>query len=458
MFSSRKPLAIALALVMMFAMLAPAAMAAPQWVHGVTITSPTTAAPVYVNPGGTPNSFTVKYDLTIVGTQVDDVQVRFRALDSAHHFVVWTSEIIVASNALVTGDNHMTSAAIFPWWASGPYDLEVCARDLGSPPGGAQGEWFCDVQEAALFLDTDGPGVELVKPAQGGWITGEDYLLVGKAWDPWWAKDDPLLRYGGIERTWFDYCVLSNWQTELKFCGPTDQSWITIAQGVATPGVPDQYDAIWNSTQVPDDWGVIRFCAEDLVGLMACDWHHVFVENRVTISLQAGWNLISTPLLLYDDDIADVLLHLNVDAHLYVKSVWAFDGSTWTWWQPGVAASTLSKIVDGKGYWIEMKTPANLTFVGSWLGAGGDETPPTYGVIDGWNLIGYTHFARPTALFPTSTAANYLGPNVYPNVQALLRYNPWTGYYIAVYDSQHMTLGAGYWLATTQAGTIRPGY
>ena len=57
MFRSQKrasrPLTIAIALVAMLVMLVPAAIAAPEWVHGVTIDSPTTDDPEYVNPGRT---------------------------------------------------------------------------------------------------------------------------------------------------------------------------------------------------------------------------------------------------------------------------------------------------------------------------------------------------------------------------------------------------------------------
>ncbi len=81
MFSSRKPLAIALTLVIMLAMLVPATMAAPEWVHGVNITSPTQAAPASVNPAMSNNSFVVKYDLSILPTQVDDIGVTIRVVE-----------------------------------------------------------------------------------------------------------------------------------------------------------------------------------------------------------------------------------------------------------------------------------------------------------------------------------------------------------------------------------------
>ena len=100
MFSSRKPLAIALTLVIMLAMLVPAAMAAPEWVHGVNITSPTQANPAYVNPARNSGvvavrreagdkGFKAKFDLSIIGTQVDDILVTIRAIDANNHVAVW---------------------------------------------------------------------------------------------------------------------------------------------------------------------------------------------------------------------------------------------------------------------------------------------------------------------------------------------------------------------------------
>jgi len=461
MFASRKPLAIALAIVMLFAMLVPAAMAAPaapQYLHGITITAPVTAAKAYVKTSSLPAKFDLGFTLAIQDTQVYDVGVWWW-LESAYNVTYPTNpaapmpentwnKVYQAADLQVTSLSKtvpftITNTAPNPLPADGWYDLHVCAKDL---VGDFDPEpyVFCTVQTNVVLLDRVAPDVHLLKPggAHGDeiWITGKDYLLVGTAEDAW-----------GIKKAWFEYRASPN------------NDWIKIpaTDAVATPGVPGQYEAIWDSSMVQDDWAWIRICAEDMVGHKTCSGPNqngteVWVENHYTISLRPGWNLISSPLLPYDTDIADVLLHLNV-AHDQVKSVWTYDPTAavpWQSWAP-TGPSTLTEIVDGKGYWIEMKTVAELTIEGTWLAAGGEEVPPEYGVSEGWNLIGYTHFGRPINHFPPSTVSNYLGE---VTAQALLRYNASTGHYYAVYGPQHMTPGAGYWLATAANGSIRPGY
>lgn len=455
MLASRKPLAIALVFVVLFAMLAPAATAAPEWTHGVKITAPTTAAPAYVNPGGSNNTFKVKYDLTIVGTQVDDIQVRFRALDPNNAVAVWTFQYIIASNSLLTGVNAMTSPTLTPSGPNGWYNLEVCARDADIPTPGA---WFCDVVSHALLLDPDAPGAKLVKPASGAVISGKDYLMVGKAWDPIWAENDPLMQYGGVKETWFEYCAITNWQPTTEACGLTDQSWIKLGNGTPTAGVPLQYQFIWDSTAVPDDHGAVRFCAKDFVGLQTCDASPVFVVNRFTVSLRPGWNLISTPLMLYDDDMDAVLLHLVAKGT--VKDVYTAqnmnagepDVYVWKKWVPG----DTMKFEDGQGYWINMKAADQLTFVGSFKTTG-PAAPPEYPVFEGWNLIGYTHWGQPTSHWiGDKKVADYLGMPLSPSVEALWRYDAWTETYVPMYLMDLMVKGAGYWLGIAQGGTINP--
>jgi len=442
-------------LVIVLAMLVPVAMAAPEWVHGVDITAPTQAAPAYVNPAGPNNSFTVKYDLTIAGIQVDDIDVRIRAIDANNWMVAFQSDVIVATNALVTGVNKMTSAPITPFWNYGWYDLEVCVRDRNNLMAPPTSDWFCDVEEFAVLIDTDNPGARLVKPAFGAVVSGKDYLMVGKAWDPWWAENDPFLRYGRIAATWFDYCAITNWQG--GWCGPMDASWIKIGDGTPS-GVPDQYQLVWDSTQVPDDHAAVRFCARDLVGRTACDAAPVFVVNRFTVSLRPGWNLISTPLMLYDADMDAVLQHLV--AHGTVKDIYTAqnmdagepDVYNWTKWMPGDA----TKFNHGQGYWINMKAADALTFVGSFKTTG-PAAPPEYPVYEGWNLIGYTHWGQPTSHWiGDKSVADYLGMPLAPSVEALWRYDAWSETYIPMNLADMMIKGAGYWLATAQGGSINP--
>ena len=496
MLASRKPLAIALVLVVLSAMLAPAATAVPERTHGVDITYPTQAGPAYVNPlAGAPlpsgevqgdQWLKVRWNLTLVGVQVDDIEVRVRFMDPNNTPIREFKEIIVASNALQSGVNALRTplaGGAFDFSptglnvADGWYNVQVCARDLdlpGVPPGpkGSTYGWFCDLEQHAILVDREPPGARLIKPANGAMVSGKEYLLVGKAWDPWWAEDDPVLQYGQVTATRFDYCAFSNYQTELKFCGPDDRSWIKIADGAPTPGVPYQWEAKLDSTQLPDDHGAIRFCATDLVGLTNCTatirpwpnanrgwWTNpVFVVNRFSVFLRPGWNLVSTPLMLYDDDMDAAMFHLKDN----VKAVWAVENKNagwpnlyeWTKWVPGDAM----KFKHGQGYWINMKTSAMLTFVGSFKNVGASN-PPEYRVFEGWNLIGYTHWGQPATNWHwigDKKVVDYLGITLSPSVNALWRYDAMSEQYIPTYFWDLMVKGAGYWLGLAEGGNINP--
>jgi len=450
----------------MLAMLVPAAMAAPEWTHGVDITSPTKANPAYV--GGTNSSFPVKYNLTIAGTQVDDIGVRVRVIDANNWQVAWDFQYIVASNSLHTGVNAMTfNPSITPAWVYGWYDLEVCARDWNNLLALPTSDWFCDVEESAVLVDTDDPGASVIKPAAGAMVSGKEYLLVGKAWDPWWAENDTFVRYGGIAKTWFQYCAITNWQPTFFWCGPNDASWITLGAGTKSVGVPDQYEYVWDTTAVPDDHGFIRFCAVDLVGRVACgpapqqsNVTPVFVVNRFTVQLRTGWNLISTPLMLYEDDVDLVLNHV-VPHGAVTKVVTAQNTNAgepdvydWTQWISGDSM----KLKHGQGYWVWANQPARLVFIGSFKNIGGpNQTPPEYPVYEGWNLIGYTHWGQPAAHWlGDKLVADYLGIPLAPSVEALWRYDAGSEQYVSMNLMDTMVKGAGYWLATSDGGSINP--
>lgn len=317
----------------------------------------------------------------------------------------------------------------------------------GSPPlwGDPGFDLWCAKQPQAVLVDDMKPAVSLVSPALDPahkwcdnivWVTGKE-LLVGKATDAW-----------GVSKTWFSYKAWPN------------NDYIKLGDGVATPGVANQYEFLWDSTAVPDSAGVIQFCAEDKAGNKSCVEQGIQVENRYTVDLKVGWNLISSPLLPYDADIEDVLLHLI--QHGSVKQVIAMDrvgpGYAWPRWTAALGdPDDLTEIVDGKGYWIEMAAPDQLTIVGTWSTVGG-MAPPQYGVVDGWNLIGYTHWGEPTsaACYGDKLVLDYLGLPLSPSVEALWRYNAANNTYIPVDWLDTMTKGAGYWLATAAPGTINP--
>jgi len=268
------------------------------------------------------------------------------------------------------------------------------------------------------------------------------------------------MRYGAIASTAFEYCVISNWQG--NFCGPSDASWVTLGAGTPS-GVVDEYNYRWDSSQVPDDLGVVRFCATDLVGREVCSWAVVQVENRKTLNLFPGWNLISSPLMLYNEDAATVLSHLKDaagnptwDAIYAMTNEDAGEPDVYEWTMlTSAGVGDLAKIADGKGYWIHMKTFGQLTLVGTWLNAG-PIAPREYEVFEGWNLIGYTHWGQPTDQGIMRTAMEYLGGQVAGVMEQLWAYDPWTGSYFPVADAQWLEEGRGYWLALSDGGTINP--
>jgi hypothetical protein len=373
------------------------------------------------------------------------------------------------------------------WW-----DLKVVAQEDPTDPKCYWDKWSA-TEKKALLIDTVAPMAKLVKPGNQPWmwkggtfVTGLDFLMTGTASDKW-----------GIKQAWFELCPEGSWAchwTKLVWWNgkwvwpvPVEGEWIPIGNedqdgeaqlATATPGVPGQWQATWNSTRVHDGFYLVRFCAEDLAGHSNCwdgrdasaltpggdlwpnpwpDAHWIFVNNTVTMNLQAGWNLISTPLLPYNTDIESVLFHL-ID-HGTVESVWTmvYQGGVQKWnvWTPTAGpVDTLTKIVDGQGYWIKMKANDSLTIVGTWTTLGDGESPPSYPVYDGWNLIGYTHWGRPT-IWPTDTVGDYLGEGLIDNLQALFYYDPWTNVWTKLYEPHNMVLGKGYWLSTVEAGVIR---
>jgi len=427
---------------MLLAMLVPAALAAPAWGHGIAIDK---VAPSALKSG---QVVKVDYSLTFVGTQVYDVWVTAWLQSTYATFPLTTNGEVLQATQLQTDKTDDINLTIPPWTPNGYYDLYICALDnAGIPPlwGDPGFDQFCAKQPQAVLVDDVKPAVSLISPSLGPswaycdgvvWVTGSE-LLVGKATDAW-----------GVAKTWFSYKAWAN------------NDYIKLGDGVASAGVANQYEFLWDSTAVPDSAGVIQFCAEDLAGNKSCVEQAIQVENRYTVDLKQGWNLISSPLLPYDTAIESVLFHLI--QHGTVGQVTAMEplgGASYDWssWFADGAPSDLTDIVDGKGYWIYMKAPDQLTIVGTWSTIGG-MAPPQYGVAEGWNLIGYTHWGEPTsaACYSDKLVLDYLGLPLSPSVEALWRYNAANNTYIPVDWLDTMTKGAGYWLATAAPGTINP--
>jgi hypothetical protein len=163
--------------------------------------------------------------------------------------------------------------------------------------------------------------------------------------------------------------------------------------------------------------------------------------TQVDIDLNAGWNLISLPLIPNDSDIEDVLVDVSSD----VSVVWAYEaGEGWTFWDPtDIGSSTLDTMQDGKGYWIYMDAATTQTVFGV-VNPVAPMTPPTYSVDAGWNLIGFKSTC-------TRTASAYLA-----GVSCVRIWSFDNNAWVPVQSGDMLQPGLGYWIAATGAGTIFP--
>ena len=161
------------------------------------------------------------------------------------------------------------------------------------------------------------------------------------------------------------------------------------------------------------------------------------------IVLNAGWSLISLPLIPGNPAITSVLSGISSS----VISVWHYDGASASWlnYVPALGG-TLTTMRDGNAYWINMGAPTILNVSGSELPAR-PAPPPTYSVAAGWNMIGFKSMAsRSLAAYLTGT--DYRGFPIYG-------YAP--GACLTISSStDSLQLGMGYWVYFNAAGIIRP--
>ena len=169
----------------------------------------------------------------------------------------------------------------------------------------------------------------------------------------------------------------------------------------------------------------------------------VFTYN---IPLSAGWNLVSLPLIPNSIVIEDVLANISGD----VDVVWYYDTGGWLSYKPEVSGGTLETIEDGKGYWINMDVANTLIVNGVEMpGPGPAETPPTYPVVTGWNLIGFKSV-------DSVKSSTYLSGVSYITVYGYDEsYFPVTQSASGGIDND-MNPGSGYWLYASAAGNIVP--
>ena len=207
----------------------------------------------------------------------------------------------------------------------------------------------------------------------------------------------------------------------------TEASWADLQTALALPAT--------TNTQVLAKTAAINTAMAALVRLTSLD-------------LAFGWNLISLPLIPDVAAIGPMLASIadNVDV------VWGYDpvnspDDPWAAYKPGVTEDDLTKMVDGMGYWIYMTSPGTLTVSGVELPEP-PAVPPTYGVVSGWNLIGFKSIVDIDNDVYLANIAPYT---------ILWGYEADGGYFSVYPMGEHdgdMEVGHGYWLWATSEGII----
>ena len=166
------------------------------------------------------------------------------------------------------------------------------------------------------------------------------------------------------------------------------------------------------------------------------------------IGLDEGWNLISLWLIPSSTSIDAVTA--DIEDNLY--GVYYYDAYTGTWKsyfpEYGVSGSNLKTMTAGKGYWINMTAADTLPVSGNFLPSGMN-TPPSYPLYEGWNLIGF--HSENTSI----TASTYFGTQG-TDWQSIFKWNNQTDSYETVTPSTTLNQGEGYWLAALKNYTVYP--
>jgi hypothetical protein len=169
------------------------------------------------------------------------------------------------------------------------------------------------------------------------------------------------------------------------------------------------------------------------------------------IDIALGWTMISLPLIPDSTDINDIISAANLASGnpANVQLVYSYNTSSgqWIWWN-GSPSSTLTTIVDGRGYWVNATAADTLTIHGTEAGHPG----PDYSVLTGWDQIGFT---STTTMAPETYLATVLA-------DCGLLYQ-WTGsawnWWMNGNPSSSLTNmepSNGYWLNMSAEGIITP--
>lgn len=199
----------------------------------------------------------------------------------------------------------------------------------------------------------------------------------------------------------------------------------------------DPADEVWNTLQIltPGSGYWIEAPEETAWTL----------PSVMTIPLSSGLNLISLPLEPLNPSISAVTERLSpclLQVLAYTKDVEGYD--TWLYYDPTqLDQSTLRTMEPGKGYWVEMMCPGEMTIVGK-------QTTNPVALTPGLNLVGYNSL-KP---LPISVALSSIADKC--TMVWAYEDDEWRYYDpadVAGSTLQILTPGSGYWIEVTEETT-----
>jgi hypothetical protein len=169
------------------------------------------------------------------------------------------------------------------------------------------------------------------------------------------------------------------------------------------------------------------------------------LPSVVTLPLIAGLNLISLPIEPFNPSVSALTEQLSpclLQVLAYMKDAEGYD--TWLYYDPSwPEQNTLSTLETGKGYWIDMACPGEITLLGY-------QTTNPITLIPGLNLVSYNSLIpRPVSEALWSIANQYSMLWTYRNDEWLF-YDPNDE---AGSTLQVLTPGSGYWIEAVEETT-----
>jgi hypothetical protein len=175
------------------------------------------------------------------------------------------------------------------------------------------------------------------------------------------------------------------------------------------------------------------------------------VAYAYTVSLVAGWNLISLPVVPDDPVVVNMLRSLAGSGKLV--SVWGYTGTprTWKYYLPG-KASTLTSLNDGYGYWVYMRSADTLYVSGTVIPPASN--PPAYALLVGWDLVGFK--SQPNATAPRTVGEFLLSIDGSYVSSDVWLYDNVGGVYVRADSSETLHPGDAMWVRMIAAATLYP--